>query len=360
MSRLATPEGTARYAQRHEAAAGYWRDALGLRLSALGFGSYLGDSTDEADDAYAEAFAHGLRHGVNVLDTAANYRGRRSERAVGRAIRGAGVPRDEFLVATKGGFIPYDPASALRPEEFFQAEYVEPGIASPEDVALGCHVMTPRYLDHELDASLRALGLDGVDVYFLHNPESQLRGGLPRKAFERRLHEVFARLEEHRAEGRIGVYGLATWNALRVGPQHPEHIPLARVLEIATEAGGEAHGFRALELPYSIGMPEARAQPTQPWKGRMAPPLEVARDAGLLVLGSATLLQTRLLGRLDEDLRAALGAGTDVEAAIQFSRATPGLTSALVGTGRKEHAEENVKVRKLPEHPEAVRALLGP
>jgi aryl-alcohol dehydrogenase-like predicted oxidoreductase len=360
MSRLATPEGTARYAREHDAVHEYWRDHGDLRLSSLGFGSYLGDVGEEASRAYAAAFEHGLRHGVNVLDTASVYRYRQSERDVGAAIAAAGVPRERFLVATKGGYLAPDASSGLPPQEDVKRRYFDAGVLDPGDVAGGQHAMTPRFLAHELSTSLDALGLDAVDVYFVHNPEAQLTGGVPRGAFEARLRDAFRHLEEERREGRIGAYGLATWNGFRVAPGRPDHLPLERILALARDAaGGGDHGFRAVELPYNLGMPEAGALPTQEWRGRRVPLLTAAREAGLLVLGSATLLQTRLFGRIDPALRERLAARDDAEAAIQFSRSTPGMTVSLVGTGRPEHAVANLRVRELPLRPEAAASLLG-
>lgn len=359
MGTRATPEGTAAYARAHPAAEGHYREALGLTLSSIGFGSYLGDETPDGDAAYTDAFVHALQNGVNVLDTAINYRAMRSERAVGAAIRAAGVARDRFLLTTKGGFVPVDCEVPMSLGEQFREEFVTPGIVAPSELVAGCHVMTPRFLAHALDASLRNLGVDAVDVYFVHNPETQLEAGVPRAEFEARLGDVFRMLEEKRREGRIGVYGLATWHGFRRGAEHVGHIPLERVLALAREAGGAEHGMRAVELPFSLAMPEAARSATQPWRGRRVPFLEAAREAGLLVLGSATLAQGRLLRQLPPGVRKQMDAASDVEAAVQFARSTPGLTSALVGTGRVAHAKENVALAQRPPRPDVALRLLG-
>lgn len=359
MTKLATPEGTAAYAREHAAAPGHYRDALGLTLSSIGFGSYLGAENDEGDAAYQAAFESGLASGVNVLDTALSYRSMRSERAVGRALRASSARRDGVLVATKGGFVAFDAAGELPPVEQFQRDWIDTGIVAPEDVVGGAHVMTPRYLERALARSLSNLQLDGVDVYFVHNPETQLDAGVPRATVESRLREVFAMLERQRAAGRIGMYGLATWGGFRRPPGHPGHLSLARILALAEEVGGERHGLRAAELPYSIAMPEAGRSPTQDWNGRRVPFLQAAREARLLVLGSATLAQAQLLRRMPDPVRASLGGATALEAALQFSRSTPGITTALVGTGRPAHAAQNAAVARLPLAPEAAARLLG-
>ncbi|MGH7859185.1 MAG: aldo/keto reductase, partial [Candidatus Binatia bacterium] len=111
---FATGEGTARYAARlsktvHPA---HFREAAGLRLSSIGLGTYLGSETEDDDALYVEAVEAAVRLGANVLDTAINYRCQRSERAIGRALAGlfasGEVARDEVVVATKGGYLPFE------------------------------------------------------------------------------------------------------------------------------------------------------------------------------------------------------------------------------------------------------------
>src|SRR5437762_3638643 len=106
----ATAEGTARYAVRFagQVPGEYFRAfADGLRLSTIGLGTYLGRDDAATDALYAGAVARAVERGINVLDTAVNYRHQPSERAIGaalaRAIGAGSVRRDEVVVATKGG-----------------------------------------------------------------------------------------------------------------------------------------------------------------------------------------------------------------------------------------------------------------
>ena len=135
---------------------------------------------------------------MNVIDTAVNYRHQRSERAIRTALAttiGRGVVgRDEVVVATKGGFIPFDGAVPRDPRGYFSATYLETGIIKPGDVARGAHCMTPRYLRDQIDRSRTNLGLETLDIYYLHNPETQL-GEVDRVEFERRLRAAFEALE---------------------------------------------------------------------------------------------------------------------------------------------------------------------
>src|SRR5262249_38363934 len=89
-------------------------------------------------------------------------------------------------------------------------------------------------------------------------------------------------------------------------------------------------------------MPEAHALANQ--GGRS--PFAAARDAGLLVMTSGSILQGKLT-RLPADARASLdapGLATDAQRALQFARSAPGVTTALVGAKRVAHVEENARL----------------
>jgi len=57
-----------------------------LWFSSIGLGTYLGEPDDAADGEYVDAISSALRSGINVLDTAINYRHQRSERNMGTAL----------------------------------------------------------------------------------------------------------------------------------------------------------------------------------------------------------------------------------------------------------------------------------
>ena len=116
--------------------------------------------------------------------------------------------------------------------------------------------MTPSYLANQLEQSLRNMELECVDVYYIHNPESQV-GAVSEEEFYSRLRAAFERLEQNIAQGKIKMYGVATWNGFRVPPEAAGYHSLPRMLEVAREVGGESHGFRFIQLPFNLSMPEA-------------------------------------------------------------------------------------------------------
>src|ERR1700752_4516921 len=127
MTKSATKEGTTRYAQRFtgRAANSHFREAQRMVLSSLGIGTYLGQPDEETDAAYTAAVGAAVESGINVIDSAINYRFQRSERSIGAALAELGrlgYSRDELLVCTKGGFLTPDGDTPTDANEYFQRE----------------------------------------------------------------------------------------------------------------------------------------------------------------------------------------------------------------------------------------------
>lgn len=343
----ATAEGTAGYRERFKdkAAPNHFRNAQQLWLSSIGIGTYLGNPDGLTDDRYVESIVSAVQHGVNVIDTASNYRFQRSERAIGKALAeltNQGFQRDELVICTKGGYLPFDgePPSDVR--SYVQETFVTPGIAGFEDIAGGSHCMAPSYLQNQLDQSLRNMDLECVDVYYIHNPESQL-GYVSRHEFESRLKKAFKLLEENRSAGKIQYYGVATWNGFRVAAHQQESHSLSAMVEAAREVGGEEHGFRFVQLPFNLAMPEALTFDNQDLGGETLSFLEAAERWGITVVSSASIFQGRVAHGLPETVREPMGRlATDAQTAIQFVRSAPGITTALVGMSRTAHVVENL------------------
>ncbi len=353
----ATLDGTSRYQERFQATAAdrHFRNAQDLSLSSLGIGTYLGNPDDATDRSYADAVVRAVELGMNVIDSAANYRFQRSERSIGQALRTLteemGFARDEIMICTKGGYLPFDGAPPRDVRSYIENTFVRPGIADFEDIVGGSHCMTPAYLQNQLEQSLQNLGIDCVDVYYIHNPESQL-GFITADEFYRRLGKAFKFLEQSITAGKIKSYGVATWNGFRVPEDSNEYHSLSRIVDEARAVGGESHGFRFIQLPYNLAMPEAFNLRSQSVGDKQLTILDAAAALGVSVVASASILQGRVARGLPEELRERLGSlATDAQTAIQFVRSTPGITTGLVGMSHREHVEENarlVQVEPLP------------
>jgi len=351
---FATPEGTERLRDRFpqlREAEHFRRPACvpgagELWLSSIGLGTYLGEPDDAADVAYVEAIGAALSSGINVLDTAINYRHQRSERNIGTALAqliGTGkLRRDEVLVCTKAGYLSLDGSLPPDPRAYFVRQYVETGILDPKDLSGGMHCISPSYLENQIERSRRNLGLETIDLFYLHNPESQL-ADTSAQVFDDRLRRAFEMLEDKVKAGTIRYYGMATWNAFRVPDGSRDSISLSRTAGLAREVGGPDHHFRFIQLPFSLAMPEAFGLSNQVLEKKNVSVLTAAQRLGIAVMGSAALYQGRLTHGLPPFIQQQLGMNNDAENAIQFARSTPGLTTALIGMGSVVHVAANLR-----------------
>lgn len=350
---FATAEATGRYRRRFEnrISPEHFHNFRGLSLSSIGIGTYLGNYDEETDRLYHEAIIYAVESGCNVIDSAINYRCQRSERSVGTAMEELsrkGLSREEIVVATKGGFIPYDAVPPKDVRAYFEASFVKPGIANFSDIVAGCHCMTPGYLLNQLDCSLENLNLECIDIYYVHNPETQL-GKVSREEFDRRVLRVFEALESAVSAGKIRMYGLATWNGFRNEPSAKDYLSLAEMVEIATRAGGKDHHFKVIQLPLNLGMTEALSLNNQQLDGKQLTALEAAQALGVAVMCSASVLQGQLARNLPPIINETFsGLKTDGQRALQFVRSTPGVTTALVGMKQVAHVKENLEAALIP------------
>jgi aryl-alcohol dehydrogenase-like predicted oxidoreductase len=269
---------------------------------------------------------------------------------VKQMIESGELQRDEVLVCTKAGYLSFDGDPPPNPREYFHREYVEPGILDPRELAGGMHCMSPAYLENQIERSRRNLGLETIDLFYLHNPESQL-AEVSRDVFRQRLKHAFAALEAQVKIGKLGYYGVATWSAFRVAESSRDYIDLFELAAIANEVAGERHHFRFIQLPFNLAMPEAYGLANQRAGREQMSILTAAARLGIAVMGSATLHQARLTQDLPDFVGRILGMKNDAGNAIQFSRSAPGLATSLIGMGRTEHVAANLEPALTPPTP---------
>ena len=351
MTKSATKEGTMRYAQRFAGAAdGHFRETQRMTLSSLGIGTYLGQPDEKTDAAYTAAAVAAVESGINFIDSAINYRFQRSERSIGVALQqlaAKGFTREEIVLCTKGGYLTPDRSMPADPNEYFFREYIQSGIFSAKDLAAGSHCMTPTFLKDQLGRSLKNLGVECVDVYYLHNPETQL-SEIDKPEFLQRVRAAFEFLESAVEAGEIRFYGMATWNGFRQDPRARDAMQLGEIAHIAQEIAGGLHHFRFIQLPFNLGMPEALTLGNQMLRERERTLAEAAADLDITVIASASLLQGQVARNLPGFVAEAFGLENDAERALQFARSAPGITTALVGMSRVEHAKANARLVSVP------------
>ena len=354
-ARAATGAGTRRHRERfaHHFATDFFRGLVEpLCASSVGIGTYLGACDDAEDARYAEALRAALESGCNVVDSAINYRCQRAERVVGRvlaqAVADGVVHRDEVIVSTKGGFVPLDgetPPTREAYQAYLEREYYDRGVMTPGDVVRGGHCLAPRFLADQVARSRANLGVDTIDIYYVHNPEQQL-DALDRPGFHALIRQAFTALEEAVSRREIARYGVATWKGFLVPPGTRGHVDVAELVALAREVAGERHHLAVVQAPINLAMTEALRAPTQRLAGgRVVPLLHATTELGLPVIASASLMQAQLAANLPPPVRDAFpSCATDAQRALAFVRSLPGVCTALVGMRSAEHVHENLAV----------------
>jgi aryl-alcohol dehydrogenase-like predicted oxidoreductase len=350
----ATAEGTAGYAGRFagKTAQSHFRKLGDLTVGSIGIGTYLGLHADEVDLAYEQALTTALRLGCNHIDTAINYRCMRSEKAIGRALArlfdDGRFSREEIVVATKGGYVPFDGEPPANIRAYIRSAYVEPGLVEEDALVGGCHSIAPRFLEKQITRSLENLRVDTIDLYYLHNPEVH-RAVLPRNLFLDRMRRAFAYLEEEVARGRIARYGVSSWEAFRSEPSSPVYLSIEELLGVARKVAGDRNHFAAIQVPFNAAMMEAFALVSQEVGAENVSTIDASQRLGIAVTASAPLLQGRLLKQFPGFLAGGMkDLSSKAEKSLQFVRSVPGIAAVLVGMSREVHVVENLSLARRP------------
>ena len=345
----ATPEGTKKFVERHtEIPKQNYTNVHNLTLSNVGIGTYLGNPDIETDKLVEAAVKKSILGGINVIDSAINYRAQKAERSMGNAIsqliNNNDISREEIFVSTKNGYVTNDGDIQEDLMQYVMREYGKTGIVNEGDISPGYHCMTLPYLNDQLERSLKNLGLECIDLMYLHNSvEGQTH--IPRDQFLKNLKDVFDFYEKKRKEGKIRFYGLATWECFRVTQENPMFLELAEVMDIAIQAGGTEHGFRFIQLPFNLMLDQAYLTKNHNVDGKTVSVLEAAQGFNLGVFTSVPLMQGKLLAT---NTIPEFGNSSLSVRLLQFARSTPGITAPLIGHKLESHVKENMDVMKIP------------
>ncbi|WP_420545582.1 aldo/keto reductase [Nitrosopumilus sp.] len=349
ISGFATTEGTKKFAQNSKADIANFKQFQNLYLSNVGIGTYLGDANSITDELVTNAVKQSIKSGVNVVDTAINYRSQKAERSVGKAISelvsDGEIARDQIFISSKNGYVTNDADVNLGFWEYVKQEYTDKGVVREGDITSGYHCMTVPYLEDQLNRSLKNLGLDCIDLMYLHNAiEGQIKD-VSKEQFQENLKSVFELYEQKRDEGKIKYYGMATWECFRVPKDNPQYLSLEQTVDMAKKIGGDDHGFRFIQLPYNMYYDQALLGKTQMIGDKNVSFLESAVQLDVGVFTSVPFMQGRLLtpGTMPEfnDLKPSLRA-------LQFLRSSPGVLAPLVGQKSESHVTENMEIMNIP------------
>lgn len=284
----------------------------GLKVSVMGLGcggpSRIGQSTDKSDAESVAIIRTALDDGVNFLDTAEAYR---TEALVGKAIKG--LPRDQVVISTKKSY---------RRE------------------------ISPALVREGLEASLKRLDTDYIDIYNLH--------GVGPGDYARLRDEIIPTFFALRDEGKIRFIGVSemfnedkthqmlidslpdnVWDVAMVGFNILNQTARERLFKMTIEQDV------AVQIMFAV-----RRALSQPDKLREA--LQTLVDQGQLDPNEIDLADPLAFVLKESD------ATSLVDAAYRFCRYEPGVHVVLSGTGNPAHLRANIASLTKPPLPDGV------
>ncbi len=363
---IATKEDTLNFAKKFSTYKDFFTQSNGLIFSKLGLGTFNKEPYKEENYVfhYIAAVKEAVKNGINLIDTASNYRYGQSEKEIGEALselydEGA-VKREELIICSKGGFVQLDYPFPENPYTWIDENIINNKLATKEEIELDQHCMTPDYLEWSCRRSLENLGVESFDIYYLHNPEMQILK-LGEKDFYKQIEKIFKRFEKLADEGLFKYYGVAVWNGFM--SEINENISIEKLVECAKKVGGENHRFKYIQTPFNMGKTTAYTTYTQKVNGEDCTILQAAYRLGLGVISSSSLLQMNLFKKsftaetgviLDNSMTLK----SDIQLALQFVRSTPGIVSGLFGSRVPVNIQQNCEISKIKAAPKAQYDLL--
>jgi aryl-alcohol dehydrogenase-like predicted oxidoreductase len=292
----------------------------GLRVSVMGLGcggpSQLGQRTGKTRAESVRVVREALDLGVNLLDTAEQYV---TEDIVGEALRE--VPREDVVLCTKRST--WDKGTPPPTAEVFTAS---------------------------LEASLKRLRTDYVDVYYLH--------GIRPAIYTDARDALVPVLRKLRDQGKIRFIGLT--EAFELDPAHG-------MVQDAFKDGC----WEVMMIGFNILHQTAR---------RLVFPETIRQNIGTVIMFAIrralsrpkrlreVLADLRARGRIDSDVLTGddplgflvneYGAASVQDAAYRFCRHEPGVNVVLAGTGEVDHLRMNAESINRPDLPPEARRLL--
>lgn len=367
MKQYATKEATFSYLKKFpKYSKDFYRFDGDLFVSSLGLGTFRKEPYREENYIvnYKDSVKMAVLNGINLIDTAINYRYQTSEREIGEAIKElvseGKAAREELVITSKAGFLPLDFPFPENPYQWIEENVLAAGLATKEDVVVDQHCMTPAYLRWSAEQSLKNLQLETIDIFFLHNPEMQL-GYVDYKSLKKKIKKAFELFEKLVDEGKIRHYGIASWNGFLYDESHTEYLSLKDMVAIAVEAGGKEHHFKYIQSPYNIAKTQAYSYSNQQGPdGRYYTLMQAAHGYGLKMMGSSSLLQANIFqSKFDPKVGELLGTSelNDLSSALQFARMGT-VVSSLFGAVDPQHVEDNLVLAYVPNaKPENVARL---
>lgn len=287
----------------------------GFKISAISYGNWITHGSQVEEDAANACVKRALELGITTFDTADVYAGTRAEEVLGRAL--AGVPRESIEVFTK--------------------------VYWPTGAGVNDRGLSRKHIMHSIDASLKRLKLDHVDLYQAH-----------RFDVETPLEETMLAFADIVRQGKALYIGVSEWDAdqitrgaalareLRVPfiSNQPQYSMLWRVIEQEVIPASQDAGMSQIVWsPIAQGVLSGKYLPGQPPPAGSRATDELSGKNFI-----ARWLNDDVLTRVQQLKPIAEKAGiTMAQMSIAWTLQNKNVASAIVGATRPEQLDDNVK-----------------
>ncbi|MCF6475467.1 aldo/keto reductase [Nonomuraea sp. MG754425] len=287
----------------------------GLMVSEISYGNWLTHGSQVEEDAAKQCVAAALDEGITTFDTADVYAGTKAEEVLGRALKG--VRRESLEIFTK--------------------------VYWPTGPGRNDRGLSRKHITESINASLRRLQTDYVDLYQAHRFDS-----------ETPLEETLKTFDDLVRQGKVLYVGVSEWNAdqisraLKIADEmgfdrlvsnQPQYSMLWRVIESEVVPLCEQEGVgQIVWSPIAQGVLTGKYLP-----GQQPPEGSRATDKS----GSAMIsrfMNDEVLNRVQELKPIAADLGLSMaQLAVAWVLQNPNVSSAIVGATRPEQVRDNVK-----------------
>jgi len=288
----------------------------GLKVSAVSYGNWLTHGSQVEEDAAVACVRQALEEGITTFDTADVYANTAAETVLGKALAGE---RREGL-------------------EIFTKVYWPTGPGAHND-----HGLSRKHVMESIDASLRRLQTDHVDLYQAH-----------RYDHETPLEETMEAFADVVRAGKAHYIGVSEWRAEEIRAAHalarelhvplvsnqPQYSMLWRVIESEVVPTSEELGIgQVVWSPIAQGVLTGKYRPGQPH-----PEGSRATDTKGGDKMISRWLRDDVLERVQQLAPLADEAGlTMAQLAVAWVLQNPNVSSAIIGASRPEQVTDNVK-----------------
>ena len=287
----------------------------GFKISAISYGNWITHGSQVEEDAANACVKRALDLGITTFDTADVYAGTRAEAVLGRAL--AGVPRESIEVFTK--------------------------VYWPTGAGVNDRGLSRKHIMHSIDASLKRLNMDHVDLYQAH-----------RFDVETPLEETMLAFADIVRQGKALYIGVSEWDAdqitrgaalareLRVPfiSNQPQYSMLWRIIEQEVIPASQDAGMSQIVWsPIAQGALSGKYLPGQPPPAGSRATDELSGKNFI-----ARWLNDDVLTRVQQLKPIAEKAGiTMAQMSIAWVLQNKNVASAIVGASRPEQLDDNVK-----------------